>query len=74
MVINSGQTVDATDYSINGYLVDRNPIEFGKKICLIHQDSTLREKLSKGARQSISSYWNWDMAFERLHLSITVDN
>ena len=59
---------------LNGFLVDRNPIEFGKKICLINEDSSLKEKLSNGARESISSYWNWDMAFERLHLSITVDN
>ena len=59
---------------LNGFLVDRNPNEFGKKICLIHQDSSLREKLSKGATECISSYWNWDMAFERLCLSITPDN
>jgi len=55
----------------NGYLVDRDPIQFGEKTVSILKDQLLREKLSVGAKESIKSYWNWDMAFERLNSSIT---
>jgi glycosyltransferase involved in cell wall biosynthesis len=54
----------------NGYLVNRDPIQFGEKIISIIKDHLLREKLSIGAKESIQSYWNWDMAFERLNSSI----
>ena len=54
----------------NGFLEERNPTSFGEKINLLLQDSSLKDNLSKGAIKSISSYWNWDMAFQRLLLAI----
>ena len=55
---------------VNGFLVNRNPNEFGQKVSLILKDSDLRNMLSISAKESIKSYWNWDMAYERLQGAI----
>ena len=58
----------------NGYLVDRDPIQFGEKIVSILKDQLLREKLSIGTKESIQSYWNWDLAYQRLNSAINIEN
>jgi glycosyltransferase involved in cell wall biosynthesis len=58
----------------NGYLVNRDPIQFGEKIVSILKDQFLREKLSIGAKESIQSYWNWDLAYKRLNSVIRMGN
>jgi glycosyltransferase involved in cell wall biosynthesis len=55
---------------VNGFLVNRDPVEFGNKVSEILNDSTLMGSLSYGARDSIKSYWNWDLAFQRLNSAI----
>lgn len=59
---------------INGYLVDRDPLKFGNKISAILNDDLLRSELSKGATESIESYWNWDLAFDRLNSAMRLVN
>ena len=71
VAVKEGGPREAIVHGKNGYLVDRDPIQFGKKTVSILKDQLLREKLSIGAKESIKSYWNWDMAFERLNSSIT---
>ena len=71
VAVKEGGPRETIVYGKNGYLVDRDPIQFGEKTVSILKDQLLREKLTIAAKESIKSYWNWDMAFERLNSSIT---
>jgi len=59
---------------INGYLVDRDPVKFGNKISAILNNDLLRSELSRGATESIESYWNWDLASDRLNSAMRLVN
>ena len=50
----------------NGFLVDRSPEHFSKKITDLIIDKLLYEKMSCNSKNHVRDYWNWDLAYNRL--------
>ena len=50
----------------NGFLVDRSPEHFSKKIFDLILDKKLYKKMSYNSNKHVRNYWNWDFAFNRL--------
>ncbi len=50
----------------NGFLVDRSPEHFSKKIFDLIKDKLLYKKMSCNSKNHVKDYWNWDFAYDRL--------
>ena len=50
----------------NGFLVDRSPEQFSKRIFDLIIDKKLYERMSQNCNNHVKYYWNWDLAFNRL--------
>ena len=50
----------------NGFLVDRSPEHFSRKILNLILDNSLYKKMSYNCKNHVRDYWNWDFAYNRL--------
>ncbi len=66
LVVNEGGPVEAVQNGIDGFLIERDPQQFAKKIKELLENDTKRKIIGNNGRKKIESFWNWEKSTERL--------
>lgn len=66
LVVKEGGPVEAVQNGVDGFLIERDPKQFAKKIKELLDNNTMRERIGDKGREKIESFWNWEKSTERL--------
>lgn len=65
---------ETVQHGENGFLTERDPLEFGLAIQQLLSDQTLWMQMSHNGRQGVLKHWTWDESYKKLeeHMALTL--